>query len=389
MNIHEYQAKGLMAKFGVAVPRGIVAHTAEEAEEAASRLGGAVWVVKAQIHAGGRGKAGGVKVVKSPAAVRAAATALLGTTLVTKQTGPGGRVVRRVYVEEGCDIRRELYLGLLIDRSAQRITLIASTEGGTEIEEVARHTPEKILKLAIDPATGLMPHHARRIAYGLGLSGGQVAAAVKFVTALYKAFVELDASIVEINPLVVTGTAEVLALDAKMAFDDNALYRHAEIEALRDADEEDPAELEAARHGLNYIKLDGNIGCLVNGAGLAMATMDIIKLYGGDPANFLDVGGGASRERVTTAFKLILSDANVEGILVNIFGGIMRCDVIAEGVIAAAREIGLDVPLVVRLEGTNVELGKKLLRESNLPILSAGNLADAAEKIVKAVREAA
>jgi succinyl-CoA synthetase beta subunit len=389
MNIHEYQAKGLMAKFGVAVPRGIVAHTAEEAEEAAGRLGGTVWVVKAQIHAGGRGKAGGVKVVKSPAAVRAAATALLGTTLITKQTGPGGRVVRRVYVEEGCDIRRELYLGLLIDRSAQRITLIASTEGGTEIEEVARHTPEKILKLAIDPATGLMPHHARRIAYGLGLAGGQAASAVKFITALYKAFVELDASIVEINPLVVTGTAEVLALDAKMAFDDNALYRHAEIEALRDADEEDPAELEAARHGLNYIKLDGNIGCLVNGAGLAMATMDIIKLYGGDPANFLDVGGGASRERVTTAFKLILSDANVEGILVNIFGGIMRCDVIAEGVIAAAREIGLDVPLVVRLEGTNVELGKKLLRESNLPILSADNLADAAEKIVKAVREAA
>src|SRR5882724_5252845 len=389
MNIHEYQAKGLMAKFGVAVPRGIVAHTADEAEEAASRLGGAVWVVKAQIHAGGRGKAGGVKVVKSPAAVRAAATELLGTTLVTKQTGPGGRVVRRVYVEEGCDIRRELYLGLLIDRAAQRVTLIASTEGGTEIEEVARHTPEKIFKLAIDPATGLMPHHARRIAYGLGLAGGQVAAAVKFIAALYKAFVELDASIVEINPLVVTATPEVLALDAKMAFDDNALYRHADIEAMRDADEEDAAELEAARHGLNYIKLDGNIGCLVNGAGLAMATMDIIKLYGGYPANFLDVGGGASRERVTTAFKLILSDANVEGILVNIFGGIMRCDVIAEGVVAAAREIGLAVPLVVRLEGTNVELGKKLLRESNLPILSADNLADAAEKIVKAVREAA
>ena len=389
MNIHEYQAKGLMAKFGVAVPRGIVAHTAEEAEEAAGRLGGTVWVVKAQIHAGGRGKAGGVKVVKSPAAVRAAATALLGTTLITKQTGPGGRVVRRVYVEEGCDIRRELYLGLLIDRSAQRITLIASTEGGTEIEEVARHTPEKILKLAIDPATGLMPHHARRIAYGLGLAGGQAASAVKFITALYKAFVELDASIVEINPLVVTGTAEVLALDAKMAFDDNALYRHAEIEALRDADEEDPAELEAARHGLNYIKLDGNIGCLVNGAGLAMATMDIIKLYGGDPANFLDVGGGATKERVTTAFKLIMSDPHVEGILVNIFGGIMRCDVIAEGVVAAAREVSLHVPLVVRLEGTNVNLGKKILAESGLPILSADNLADAAEKIVKAVKEAA
>jgi len=389
MNIHEYQAKLVLRQFGVPTPRGHAAFSPEEAVKAARELGAPVVVVKAQIHAGGRGKAGGVKVVKSPAAVRAAATELLGMTLVTKQTGPGGRVVRRVYVEEGCDIRRELYLGLLIDRGAQRVTLIASTEGGTEIEEVARHTPEKILKLAIDPATGLMPHHARRIAYGLGLAGGQVASAIKFISALYKAFVELDASIVEINPLVVTGTAEVLALDAKMAFDDNALYRHAEIEALRDADEEDPAELEAARHGLNYIKLDGNIGCLVNGAGLAMATMDIIKLYGGDPANFLDVGGGASRERVTTAFKLILSDANVEGILVNIFGGIMRCDTIAEGVIAAAREVGLDVPLVVRLEGTNVELGKKLLRESNLPIVSADNLADAAEKIVKAVREAA
>jgi succinyl-CoA synthetase beta subunit len=389
MNIHEYQAKGLMAKFGVAVPRGAVAHTADEAEAAARQLGGSVWVVKAQIHAGGRGKAGGVKVVKSPASVRDAAAAMLGMTLVTKQTGPAGRVVGRVYVEEGCDIRRELYLGLLIDRATQRVTLIASTEGGTEIEEVAARTPEKILKIGIDPATGIMPYHARRIAFGLGLEGAQIASAVRFVTAMYKAFVELDASMVEINPLVVTANAEVLALDAKMGFDDNALYRHAEIEALRDAAEEDPAELEAGRHGLNYIKLDGNIGCMVNGAGLAMATMDIIKLYGGSPANFLDVGGGANRERVTTAFKLILSDANVAGILVNIFGGIMRCDVIAEGVIAAAREIGLAVPLVVRLEGTNVELGKKLLRESNLPILSADNLADAAEKIVKAVREAA
>ena len=387
MNIHEYQAKGLMAKFGVAVPRGIVAHTAEEAEEAASRLGGTVWVVKAQIHAGGRGKAGGVKVVKSPAAARAAAVELLGTTLVTKQTGPGGRMVRRVYVEEGCDIRRELYLGLLIDRGAQRITLIASTEGGTEIEEVARHTPEKILKLAIDPATGLMPYHARRIAYGLGLSGGQVASAVKFISALYKAFVELDASIVEINPLVVTGTAEVLALDAKMAFDDNALYRHAEIEALRDADEEDPAELEAARHGLNYIKLDGNIGCLVNGAGLAMATMDIIKLYGGAPANFLDVGGGASVEKVAAAFKIITADPNVKGILVNIFGGIMKCDVIAEGVVAAVKQVGLKVPLVVRLEGTNVEQGKKIIRESGLNVVPADNLDDAAQKIVNAVKK--
>jgi succinyl-CoA synthetase beta subunit len=386
MNIHEYQAKGLMAKFGVAVPRGAVADSAEAAADAARRLGGSVWVVKAQIHAGGRGKAGGVKVVKSVDAVREAAAALLGSTLVTKQTGPAGRVVRHVYVEEGCDIRRELYLGLLIDRGTSRVTLIASTEGGTEIEEVAAATPERILKLGIDPATGLMPWHARRIAYGLGLAGKQVGSAVKFVTAMVKAFHELDASIVEINPLVVTGAGEVLALDAKMAFDDNALFRHPEIEALRDENEEDPAEHEAAKHGLNYIKLEGDIGCMVNGAGLAMATMDIIKLYGGAPANFLDVGGGATRERVTTAFKLILSDPQVKGILVNIFGGIMRCDVIAEGVVAAAREVGLQVPLVVRLEGTNVELGKKILRESGLAIRSADNLADAAEKIVKAVR---
>ncbi len=389
MNIHEYQAKSLIAKFGVAVPRGTVAYTPTEAEEAARQLGGSVWVVKAQIHAGGRGKAGGVKVVRSPAEVRAAAAQLLGATLVTHQTGPSGRLVKRVYVEQGCDIRRELYLGLLIDRASSRVTLIASTEGGMEIEQVAARSPEKILKVAVDPASGIMPHHARRIAFGLGLAGGQVASAAKFVDALYRAFVELDASIVEINPLVVTGEGGVVALDAKLAFDDNALYRQAEAASLRDEDEEDPAELEAGRHGLNYIKLDGNIGCMVNGAGLAMATMDIIKLYGGSPANFLDVGGGATRERVATAFKLILSDANVEGILVNIFGGIMRCDVIAEGVIAAAREIGVQVPLVVRLEGTNVELGKKLLRDSGLAIVSADNLADAAEKIVKAVREAA
>ena len=389
MNIHEYQAKGLMAKYGVAVPRGAVAYTAAEAEAAALDLGGPVWVVKAQIHAGGRGKAGGVKIAKSVAEVRELAAKMLGTTLVTHQTGPAGKAVKRVYVEEGCDIRRELYLGMLIDRASARVTCMASTEGGTEIEEVAARTPEKILKVGIDPATGIMPHHARRIAYGLGLEGPQVAAAVKFITAMYTAFVDLDASMVEINPLVVTGAGAVVALDAKLGFDDNALYRHKDVADLRDEDEEDPAELEAARHGLNYIKLDGNIGCMVNGAGLAMATMDIIKLYGGAPANFLDVGGGATRERVTAAFKLILSDANVEGILVNIFGGIMRCDVIAEGVVAAAREISLHVPLVVRLEGTNVDLGKKILRDSRLPIRSADDLADAAEKIVAAVREVA
>jgi succinyl-CoA synthetase beta subunit len=389
MNIHEYQAKGLIAKFGVTVPRGAVAYTPEEARSAAERLGGSLWVVKAQIHAGGRGKAGGVKLARSLPEVQAAAASLLGRRLATHQTGPAGKEVIRVYVEEGCDIRRELYLGLLIDRATARVTLIASTEGGTEIEEVAARRPERILKVAVDPASGLMPYHARRVAYGLGLEEAQVTAATKFVAALYRAFTELDASILEINPLVVTGAGDVLALDAKLAFDDNALFRHAEVAELRDETEEDPAELEASRHGLNYIKLSGSIGCLVNGAGLAMATMDIIKLYGGEPANFLDVGGGATKERVTTAFKLILSDPNVEGILVNIFGGIMRCDVIAEGVVAAAREIGLQVPLVVRLEGTNVELGKRILRESGLAIVSADNLADAAQKVVHAVREAA
>jgi succinyl-CoA synthetase beta subunit len=388
MNIHEYQAKNLMAKFGVAVPRGAVAYTAAEAEEAARSLGGTVWAVKAQIHAGGRGKAGGIKLAKSPEEVADAAAALLGRHLVTHQTGPHGREIKRVYVEAGCDIARELYLGMLVDRGASRVVVMASTEGGTEIETVAANTPEKIIKVTIDPTTGLMPFHARRIAFGLGLEGDQVAPAIKFIAAMYRAFIELDASIVEINPMVVTKAGEVLALDAKMNFDDNALFRHKDVEDLRDESEEEPAELEAAKHGLNYIKLDGNIGCMVNGAGLAMATMDIIKLYGGAPANFLDVGGGATRERVTTAFKLILSDPNVEGILVNIFGGIMRCDVIAEGVVAAAKEISLGVPLVVRLEGTNVELGKKILRESGLPILPADNLADAAEKIVKAVKEA-
>jgi len=389
MNIHEYQAKGLLAKFGVSVPRGGVAFTPDEAVKAAEKLGGPVWVVKAQIHAGGRGKGGGVKVVKSLDAVKAEAERMLGMTLVTHQTGPQGRKVQRLYVEDGCDIARELYLSLLVDRGTSRVTVIASTEGGMDIEEVAEHTPEKILSMPIDPVTGMSPHYARRIAFSLGLEGKQVSAAVKFLTALYKSFVDLDASMMEINPLVVTGAGDIIALDAKMNFDDNALYRHPDIAELRDEDEEDPAELEAGKYELNYVKLDGNIGCMVNGAGLAMATMDIIKLVGGEPANFLDVGGGATKERVTAAFKIILSDKNVEGILVNIFGGIMRCDVIAEGVVAAAREVSLHVPLVVRLEGTNVELGKQILADSGLPIVSADNLGDAAEKIVKAVKEAA
>jgi succinyl-CoA synthetase beta subunit len=388
MNIHEYQAKELLAKFGVAIPRGGVAYTAPEAGMVARRLGGPVWVVKAQIHAGGRGKAGGVKLVRSEEEVAAAADAMLGRQLVTHQTGPSGREVTRVYIEEGCQIDREFYLGALVDRATGRVTLIASTEGGVEIEEVAAHSPDKILQVAIDPASDIQPFHAREIAHGLGITGAQVGAAVKLVTALYRAFCELDATLIEINPLVLTKTGELLALDAKMSFDDNALFRHPDIEALRDQGEEDPTELEAGRHGLNYIKLDGNIGCMVNGAGLAMATMDIIKLYGGSPANFLDVGGGATRERVSTAFKLILSDPNVEGILVNIFGGIMRCDVIAEGVVGAAREINLHVPLVVRLEGTNVDLGKKIMQQSGLPILAAENLADAAQKIVTAVKGA-
>jgi succinyl-CoA synthetase beta subunit len=397
MNIHEYQAKALLAKFGVAVPRGGVAYTVKEAEEAAQELGGPVWVVKSQIHAGGRGAGrfagnedgkGGVRVVKSVAEVRENANEMLGAVLVTKQTGAQGKEVKRLFIEEGCDIARELYLGMLVDRATSRITIMASTEGGMDIEEVAAKTPEKIVTVTIDPATGFMPHHGRTVAFALELEGKQVGSAVKLLTSLYRAFTDLDASLTEINPLVVTGAGEVIALDAKMNFDDNALFRHAEVADLRDEDEEDPAELEAARHELNYIKLDGNIGCMVNGAGLAMATMDIIKLHGGEPANFLDVGGGATKERVTKAFKIILSDPHVEGILVNIFGGIMRCDVIAEGVVAAAREVSLQVPLVVRLEGTNVDLGKKILAESGLPILSADDLGDAAEKVVQAVREA-
>ncbi len=389
MNIHEYQAKGLLKKYGVAVPEGGVAYTSAEAVEAAEKLGGPVWVVKAQIHAGGRGKGGGVKVVKSIEEVEKTAGEILGMQLVTHQTGPAGKEVKRVYIEDGCDIARELYLGMLVDRATSQVTVMASTEGGMEIEEVAAKTPEKILMQPIDPAVGLQPFHARKLAFGLGLEGKQIGSAVKFMMALYQAFNDTDASLVEINPLVVTGAGEVLALDAKMNFDDNALYRHKDVADLRDEDEEDPAELEAAKHDLNYITLDGSIGCMVNGAGLAMSTMDIIKLHGGEPANFLDVGGGATKERVTEAFKIILSDANVEGILVNIFGGIMRCDVIAEGVVAAAREVSLHVPLVVRLEGTNVELGKQILADSGLPIVSADDLDDAAEKVVKAVKEAA
>jgi succinyl-CoA synthetase beta subunit len=398
MNIHEYQAKSLLTKFGVAVPKGGIAYTPQEAETVAKSLAGPVYVVKAQIHAGGRGAGkfkgdekgkGGVRLVKSPTDAAKEAQAMLGKVLVTKQTGAKGREVKRIYIEEGCDIKRELYLGMLIDRKSSRITVMASTEGGMEIEEVAAKTPEKILKIAIDPATGMEGFHARRLAYGLKLEGKQVGAAVKFMLGMYKAFTALDASIVEINPLVVTGAGDVLALDAKMNFDDNALFRHPDVEAMRDEAEEDPIEVEAGKHSLNYVKLDGNIGCMVNGAGLAMATMDIIKLYGGEPANFLDVGGGATKERVATAFKLILSDKNVEGILINIFGGIMRCDVIAEGVVAAAREVSLEVPLVVRLEGTNVKLGKEILAKSGLPILAADDLGDAAQKVVKAVKEAA
>ncbi len=389
MNIHEYQAKDVLRGFGVAVPEGGVAYTPDEAVKVAEKLGGPVWVVKAQIHAGGRGKGGGVKLAKSIDEVRQLASDMIGMNLVTHQTGPEGKEVGRVYVEDGCDIARELYLGLLIDRATSRVTIMASTEGGMEIEEVAVQSPEKILKVSIDPACGIHAFHARKIAFGLGLDGDQVKSAVKFLMVLYNAFEQLDASIVEINPLVVTGGGAVVALDAKMNFDDNALFRHKEIAALRDESEEDPTELEAAKFDLNYVKLDGNIGCMVNGAGLAMATMDIIKLYGGEPANFLDVGGGASRERVTAAFKLILSDPNVEGLLVNIFGGIMRCDVIAEGGVAAAREVSLTVPLVVRLAGTNVELGKNILEQSGLPIIAADDLGDAAEKAVTAVKEVA
>lgn len=389
MNIHEYQAKQLLGTFGVPVPRGQVAFSADEAVKAAEALGGPVWVVKAQIHAGGRGKGGGVKVVKSVDEVRAEATRMLGMTLVTHQTGPEGKEVGRVYIEEGSDIARELYLSALVDRATSRISFIASTEGGMDIEEVAEKTPEKIITVSVDPASGISGHHGRQIAFALGLEGAQVKQATKLIADLYRAVVEKDMSLLEINPLVVTGDGDLICLDAKVNFDSNALYRQPDVVELRDLAEEDPAEIEASKYDLSYIKLDGQIGCMVNGAGLAMATMDIIKLYGSEPANFLDVGGGATKEKVTEAFKIILSDDNVEGILVNIFGGIMRCDIIAEGVIAAAKELSLDVPLVVRLEGTNVEQGKEMMANSGLPIIPADNLNDAAEKIVAAVKEAA
>ncbi len=398
MNIHEYQAKELLKRSGVAVPDGFVAWTGEEAVKAAGKLPGPVFVVKSQIHAGGRGAGrfsddpdgkGGVRVVKSLADVRTATDAMIGHTLVTKQTGPAGRMVRRVYIEAGCDIARELYLSILVDRVTGRITIVASTEGGMEIETVAAEHPEKIQRLAIDPASGLSSFHGRRLAAGLGLTGATAKSFGALVGALYKTFTDLDCSVVEINPLVVTKTGDVVALDAKISFDDTALFRHPELEKLHDEMEEDPKEVEAAKHNLNYVALDGNIGCMVNGAGLAMATMDIIKLHGMAPANFLDVGGSATRERVTAAFRIILSDPNVEGILVNIFGGIMRCDIIADGVVAAARDLQLSVPLVVRLEGTNVALGREILTKSNMPIIPADNLEDAARKIVAAVKEAA
>ncbi|MCM3224939.1 ADP-forming succinate--CoA ligase subunit beta [Terribacillus saccharophilus] len=385
MNIHEYQGKEVLREFGVSVPAGRVAFSVEEAVEAAESLGTNVCVVKAQIHAGGRGKAGGVKVAKSLDEVRTYAEEILGKTLVTHQTGPEGKEVKRLLIEEGCDIQKEYYIGLVLDRSTSRIVMMASEEGGTEIEEVAAETPEKIFREAIDPVVGLTGYQARRLAFALNIPPESLNKAVGFMMSLYQAFVEKDCSIAEINPLVTTGDGQVLALDAKLNFDENALYRHKDIVALRDLDEEDEKEIEASKHDLSYISLDGNIGCMVNGAGLAMATMDIIKHYGGDPANFLDVGGGATTEKVTEAFKIILADQNVKGILVNIFGGIMKCDVIAEGVIGASRQVGLDIPLVVRLEGTNVEQGKKLLEESGLNITSAASMADAAEKIVALV----
>ena len=389
MNIHEYQAKQVLAKYHVPVPKGQVAYTPKEAVLAAQGLAGHLWVVKAQIHAGGRGKAGGVKLAKTMDEVETLAKNMIGMTLVTHQTGPEGKVVKRIYVEEGTAIKKELYVSLLVDRASSRVTFVASTEGGMDIEEVAEKHPEKIIKLTIDPVTGIQPFHSRKLAFSLQLPAELHGKFDKFLNALYKAFIDTDASQLEINPLVITGSDELLALDAKFNFDENALFRHPDIMELRDPDEEDPLEIKASRFGLSYVKMDGNIGCMVNGAGLAMATMDIIKLYGGNPANFLDVGGGANREKVGEAFKLILSDPNVEGILVNIFGGIMRCDIIAEGIITAAREVNLHVPLVVRLEGTNVELGKKMLASSGLAIVPADNLADAADKIVKSVKRKA
>jgi len=388
MNIHEYQAKAILREFSVPVPRGIAAFTTADAEKAANELGGPVWVVKAQIHAGGRGKAGGVKVVKSVTEVKREAERMLGSILVTHQTGPHGRQVRRVYIEEGSAIEREYYLSALVDRSTSRVAFVASTEGGMDIEEVAHNTPDKIVSFSVDPVTGFMPHHARRVARVLGFNREQTKQAEDMLPKLYQAFLAKDMSLLEINPLVVTKSGQLICLDAKIAFDDNALYRHADVMALRDINEEDEKEIEASRHDLNYVALDGTIGCMVNGAGLAMATMDIIKLYGETPANFLDVGGSATKEKVAAAFKIITSDHNVKGILINIFGGIMKCDVIAEGVVAAVKEVGLRVPLVVRLEGTNVELGKKIIAQSNLDVTSADDLDDAAQKIVAAVQKA-
>ena len=386
MNIHEYQAKSILRDFDVPVAKGIVVFSPEEAVSAAKGLGGKRWVVKAQIHAGGRGKGGGVKLVTSLDDVRSETDRMLGMNLVTHQTGAEGKQVRRVYVERASEIARELYLSCLVDRQTSRVAFICSTEGGVDIEEVAAKTPEKILTLSIDPSSGFSSFHGRRIAFALGLEGKQVKQCVALIANLYRGFLDKDASLIEINPLVVTGAGDLLCLDAKMNFDDNALYRHTDIADLRDIDEEDPAEVEASRFDLSYVKLDGNIGCMVNGAGLAMATMDIIKLYGAAPANFLDVGGGANREQVMNAFKIILSDPNVEGILVNIFGGIMRCDIVAEGIVAAAKEMSIGVPLVVRLEGTNVTLGKKILNDSGLAIIAADDLADAAKKIVAQVK---
>ncbi|MCH8172108.1 MAG: ADP-forming succinate--CoA ligase subunit beta [Proteobacteria bacterium] len=386
MNIHEHQAKALLAKFGVPVLKGGVAFSVDEAVEAAENLGGPVWVVKAQIHAGGRGKAGGVKVVTSLDEVRKSAGEILGKTLVTHQTGPEGKVVRRLYIEDGCQIAKEFYMSLLLDRSSGRVAVMVSAEGGVDIEQVAEQSPEKIIHITIDPDLGLTPEQLDIFAAGLGLEGAPAKEAREVLQSLYQAYVELDATLIEVNPLVLTGDGHIVLLDAKMSFDDNALFRHPDIAKLRDETEEDPMEHEAKEHGLSYIKLSGEIGCMVNGAGLAMATMDIIKLKGSAPANFLDVGGGADTETVTKAFKIILSDAAVKGILVNIFGGIMRCDVIAEGIIAAAKEAHIHVPLVVRLAGTNVEKGREILAGSGLNIIPADDLNDAAEKVVAAVK---
>ncbi|WP_270181852.1 ADP-forming succinate--CoA ligase subunit beta [Alkalihalobacillus sp. CinArs1] len=386
MNIHEYQGKEVLRSYGVSVPNGQVAYSAKEAVDVAKQLESDVYVVKAQIHAGGRGKAGGVKIAKNLDEVRTYAEEILGKTLVTHQTGPEGKEVKRLLIEEGCDIKNEYYVGLVVDRATSRVVMMASEEGGTEIEEVAEKTPEKIFKEVIDPAVGLQGYQARRLAFNINIPKEMVNKTVKFMLGLYKAFIEKDASIAEINPLVTTGDGNVMALDAKLNFDPNALYRHKDILELRDLDEEDTKEIEASKYELSYIALEGNIGCMVNGAGLAMSTMDIIKHYGGDPANFLDVGGGATAEKVTEAFKIILSDQNVKGIYVNIFGGIMKCDVIAEGVVEATKQVGLEIPLVVRLEGTNVDLGKQILKDSGLNITAAESMADGAEKIVSLVK---